>query len=123
MKEYNITLKELFPIVVAVEVWGRVLQNSCVIFHSDNAAVVNIVNAQTSKDSKIMILVRRLVLALMKYNILFSAEHIPGLFNTLPDLLSRLQVKKFLEVSLDSGDEPTAIPSHLLQLSKTQLLP
>lgn len=123
MKEYNITLKELFPIVVAVEVWGRVLQNSCVIFHSDNAAVVNIVNAQTSKDSKIMILVRRLVLALMKYNILFSAEHIPGLFNTLPDLLSRLQVKKFLEVSLDSEDEPTAIPSHLLQLSKTQLLP
>lgn len=88
MKEYNITLKELFPIVVAVEVWGRVLQNSCVIFYSDNAAVVNIVNAQTSKDSKIMIL-----------------------------------VKTFLEVSLDSEDEPTAIPSHLLQLSKTQLLP
>uniref|UniRef100_A0A8W8MN88 Uncharacterized protein n=1 Tax=Magallana gigas TaxID=29159 RepID=A0A8W8MN88_MAGGI len=32
-------------------------------------------------------------------------------------------VKRFLEVSLDSEDEPTAIPSHLLQLSKTQLLP
>uniref|UniRef100_A0A8W8M2W2 Reverse transcriptase domain-containing protein n=1 Tax=Magallana gigas TaxID=29159 RepID=A0A8W8M2W2_MAGGI len=31
--------------------------------------------------------------------------------------------KRFLKVSLDSEDEPTAIPSHLLQLSKTQLLP
>ena len=41
-----------------------------------------------------MILVRRLVLALMTYNILFSAEHIPGMLNILPDLLSRLQIKQ-----------------------------
>lgn len=36
-----------------------------------------------------MSLVRILTLAVIKYNIFFSAEYIPGLFNALPDLLSR----------------------------------
>ena len=45
MRDYSITLKELFPIVLAVELWGSVLTNSCVIFHSDNSAFVHIVNS------------------------------------------------------------------------------
>ena len=120
MRDYNITLKELFPIVLAVELWGSVLKNSCVIFHSDSSAVVHIVNSQTSKDSIIMILVRRLVLALMTYNILFSAEHIPGMLNISPDLLSRSQIKKFKELATDMEATPTSIPIHLLKLSKIQ---
>jgi hypothetical protein len=122
LKGYSITLKELFPIVLAVEVWGSILQNSCVVFHSDNEAVVHIINAQTSRDPAIMILVRRFVLAVMRHNILFSAEHIPGMVNTLPDLLSRLQIKKFREMSVEMDIKPTIIPIHLLQLSKTQHL-
>ena len=47
MRDYNITLKELhvFPIVLTGELWGSVLKNSCVIFHSDNSAFVHIVNS------------------------------------------------------------------------------
>lgn len=122
MKEYNIILKELFLIVVVVEVWGYVLQNLCVIFYFDNVVVVNIVNVQILKDLKIMILVRRLVLVFMKYNILFFVEYILGLFNILFDLFLWLQVKKFLEVLLDSEDELIVILSYFLQLFKIQLL-
>jgi hypothetical protein len=42
-----------------------------------------------------MIFVRRLVLACLKFNILFRAKHVPGAKNTLADALSRLQVSKF----------------------------
>ena len=48
------------------------------VFHSDNMAVVYIINKQTSKDPRSMRLVRRCVVACMKYNILPKAVHIQG---------------------------------------------
>lgn len=36
----NLTLLELFPIVVAIELWGSSLQNRRVCFYTDNLAVV-----------------------------------------------------------------------------------
>lgn len=95
MQEFSITVKELFPIVVAIEIWGQNLSNCSIMFFSDNLAVVHIINKMSSKDSVVMSLVRRLVLACLEYNILFRAEHVPGKQNILPDLLSRLQVQKF----------------------------
>jgi hypothetical protein len=59
--------------------------------HYDNIAVVYIINKQTSKDPTIMILVRRLVLPILKFNILFKASHIAGIKNIAADQLSRLQ--------------------------------
>ncbi|CAC5360915.1 unnamed protein product [Mytilus coruscus] len=40
LNECTITFKELFPIVLAVEVWGHLFKNSCLLFHSDNQAVI-----------------------------------------------------------------------------------
>lgn len=45
LKDCNITFK--YPIVLAVETWGNMFENSCIIFHSDNQAVVYIINKQT----------------------------------------------------------------------------
>lgn len=59
---YHITVKELFPIVLAVQIWAKQLENRCIVFFTDNDAVVHIINRQTSKDKTIMVLVRRLVL-------------------------------------------------------------
>lgn len=69
LNECTITFKELYPIVLAVEVWGHLFQNSCLLYHSDNQAVVWIVSKQTLKDPMVMKLVRRLVLSCMKLNI------------------------------------------------------
>jgi hypothetical protein len=106
----SITLLELYPIVVAVETWSQKLANCCVEFHSDNQAVTIIINKQTSKDEQIMVLVRRLVLTCLRYNILFQAYHIPGVKNILADALSRLQVEEFRRLAPLAAKQPTPIP-------------
>ena len=111
--EMNITFKEMFPIVLAFEVWGVSLANKCISLHSDNMAVVHILNKQTSKDKNIMFLVRRFVLSCMQHNILTRAVHIPGKLNTSADLLSRFQVKEFLLQSTAMDPYPTVIPSDI----------
>ena len=46
---FHITFKELFPIVLSVEVWGPLLRNKCIVLHTDSMAVVHVLNSQTSK--------------------------------------------------------------------------
>ncbi|XP_053395182.1 uncharacterized protein LOC123542500 isoform X1 [Mercenaria mercenaria] len=94
----HISLKELFPIVLALEFWAPKMQNKCINFFCDNIAVVGLINKQTSRDPNIMCLVRRLVLQCLKKNILFKATHLPGVTNVLADKLSRLQIDDFLEM-------------------------
>ena len=36
---YHITIKELFPIVMALELFAEQLQNKCIVIHTDNIAV------------------------------------------------------------------------------------
>ena len=114
---FGIAWKELFPIVLALEIWGPDLKNKCITLHSDNEAVVHMLNKQTSKDTDIMHLVRRFVLSCMKYNLLIHAVHIPGKFNVLPDALSRLQIDKFRSLAPWMDKEPALIPDQLLQIS------
>ena len=94
----NITFLEFFPIIVALHIWGSQMANKCVCFVTDNDALVEIINRQTSKHKLIMLLVRDLVLTSLKYNILFRARHIPGVHNSRADLLSRLQVNQFRQI-------------------------
>lgn len=116
MAKFEITFKELFPIILALEIWGSRLRNKCITLHSDNYAAVHIINKQSSKDSNVMKLVRRMVLACMQFNILIHAKHIPGKTNTLPDLLSRLQVKQFQRLAPHMDALPTEVPDNLLLL-------
>ena len=97
-KQFHITIKELFPIVLAVELFAVELQNKCIVFHTDNIAVSHIINKQTSKEPTIMKLVRRLVVQCLRYNILFKSEHIYGVLNNLSDAISRQQITGFLRL-------------------------
>ena len=108
----SITLLEFYPIVVAVSVCADSrLSNKCISFHSDNRAMVDIINSQTSKDTKVMHLMRKLVLSCLRHNILFRAVHIPGINNNLADSLSRLRVKKFQALAPKACPFPASIPS------------
>ena len=113
-KTFNITILEFFPIVLAIEIWGPLMRNKCIVFFSDNQAVVEIMNKQTSKDRSIMVLLRHFVLSTLKYNILFHAKHIAGCINRESDALSRLQVEKFRLLAPSADPQPTPVPGGLL---------
>ena len=79
-RNLNITLLELDPVVVAVNVSGYLWKNHCVRFFTHSQALVHILNRQASKDKHIMKLVRCLVLACLHHIVVFQSEHImwPG---------------------------------------------
>ena len=109
-KTFNITILEFFPIVLASEIWGPLMRNKCIVFFSDNQAVVEIINKQTSKDRSIMVLLRHFVLSTLKYNILFHAKHIASCINRKSDALSRLQVEKFRLLAPSADPQLTLVP-------------
>ena len=113
----NITLLELYPIFLALELWGDHFQNKCIQLNTDNMAVTFILNNFTSKDKHIMVLVRLLVLNCIKNNILIRSKHLPGVENIIPDMISRLQVQKARQLAPYLDDCPEKIPEHL-QLQK-----
>ena len=99
---------------MAISIFGHCLVNRNVLFHSDNQAVVDVLNKQSSKDKHLMLLVRPLVLVLIRYNINLKLKHIPGLKNVLPDAISRFQATHQLLKDHAMKMCPEIIPDHLL---------
>lgn len=106
----NIMLLEMYPIVLAIETWGEKLQNKRLIINTDNESLVPVLSKKTTKEHRVMSLVRRLVLACLKYNILISARHVAGSINQAADALSRLQLDKFYKLCPDANVHPSVIP-------------
>ena len=115
MQSWHITTMELFPIVLAIEIWGTHLANKRILFKTDNAAVAAIINRQTCKEADTMALVRRMVIASLHFNIFFKAEHIPGYTNLIPDKLSRFLFQEARARAPWLNQSPTPIPSNLLR--------
>ena len=113
-KTQNIALLELYPIVVAMHIWGHVLTSKRVLLHTDNQALVPIINKRTCKDTQIMKLVRSLMLATMRSHIIIKAVHVPGQSNALADALSGLQVDRFHSLAPNAEQWPVKIPANLL---------
>ncbi|KAM9330287.1 uncharacterized protein PAF06_011605 [Gastrophryne carolinensis] len=106
----NLALLELFPVVVALALWGEDLQNKSVLFHSDNMAVVSAINVQTASSPPVVKLLRQLVLSCLQYNILFRAVHVPGVANGITDALSRFQMDRFRELAPEACTEGEECP-------------
>lgn len=113
-KKLNIMTLEFYPIVIAVNLWGRLFANHSILFFTDNEALVSVINRQTSKDSVVVQMVRYLVLQCLHYNIIFKAKHIPGKHNKLADSLSRLQVQEFQKLAPHAQPEPSVVPEALM---------
>ena len=107
----NIALLGFYPIVLAVEIWSSYLQNQFIYFHTDNIALVPVINKHTSKDVKIMFLIRRLVITCLRNNVNFRAVHINGSRIILADLLSRQQLEKFHQLAPWTDSCPVPVPN------------
>ena len=88
--EVNIATQELLPVVVAAAMWGDSWWGCHVCFHSDNMAVVAVINKHSSKDASMVNLLRCLFFYSAFYKFHYSAVHIAGSINTTADMLSRL---------------------------------
>ena len=113
----GISFLELYPIMISLSIWGISLRNKRIILHTDNQALEPIINSATSKNSEIMILVRRIVFTTMEYNIQIKAKYLPGKDNLLPDLLSRSQISRFQQEAPWADTLPTPVPLHLQPLN------
>ncbi len=112
----DITMLELFPIVLAIKLWGRQLAKRRVLFHCDNQAVVSIINKQTAKGTRVMSLLRNLVLLSLQHNVLFKAVYIDTHSNIIADSLSRFQWPRFRTAAPQADQDPTGIPPDVWNL-------
>ena len=112
----SIAWLEFFPVVVALTLWGQQLKGKRILIRSDNAAVVSIVNTQSSKCPRIMNLVRFFVLKCLNNNVLFRARHIPGVKNDIADALSRSQMTRFRALAPQAANLGSKVPPILWSL-------
>ena len=109
----DITFLDLFPVVVAVSIWGSHLANKRILFRIDNQAVVTIINKKSSKSSRVMFLGRKLVFVCLDFNILLKAQHIPRRLNSVADSLSPGEFQKFRRLCPKADANPSVLPPHL----------
>ena len=60
-----------------------------------------------------MHLPRLLLMTAANYNFIFSAQHIAGSTNKIPDALSRFHWQAFHQLAPQADRHPTVIPPHL----------
>ena len=109
----DITVLELFPILVALHLWGGDLRNKKIKFVSDNLPVTQIIYTLTSRSEKVMCLVRHLTVKCLEMNIVLRSSHIEGVRNKICDALSRQDLKRFRELASEADKDPAPVPAYL----------
>ena len=87
----NIDYLELVPVFLALQSYQHDWANHHVLFKTDNTQVLSMVNKGLSVNKECMAILREIFWVCAKKNIYISAVHIPGEFNHVPDLLSRIK--------------------------------
>jgi hypothetical protein len=118
----DITVLELIPIVFAFLIWGNKLKGNKIILHCDNMALVHIINKKSSKNKRVLMLLRHLVLILLINNIQVRGVHIFSKENGICDAISRFQNKRIQKLLPQFACKtPLMIPSEFQYLITTKL--
>lgn len=112
--QQSIAYKELFPIAVAAFVWGPQWFRRHILFRSDNEAVVHMLTSRTSKVPCLMHLLRQLLSAAARFSFTFTAQHVPGVHNSIADALSRFHWQEFRRLAPEAQLHPVVVPLPLL---------
>ena len=106
----TIALQELFPIVLAVAVWGPMWKGHLVLCHCDNAAVVSQLNKLHARNIRASHMLRCLAYLQAVYDCRLRAVHVVGTRNSSADELSRNKVDSFLGKQPQVSPAPTQVP-------------
>ena len=109
-QHFDIQVKEFYPILLLITIKAKSLSNSHLTIRTDNMSVATAINSQTSKNKKLMHLLRKFVLTLLKNNIKCTAYHIQGKKNSITDALSRMKINKALSLLQQLGYTPALMP-------------
>lgn len=113
-QDTDISVKELVPVVVAAALWGKYWAGKHIRFHSDNMAVVAVLNSRSARTPLLMHLLRCFSFYCAYFRFHVSATHIPGILNTAADALSRNNLSLFSSVVPQARQY--AIPPALFEL-------
>lgn len=67
-KVINIMTLKFYPIILSIAIWGKLLVNHSILFFTDNEALVAVIIKQTCKDTRLLQMVRFMVLQCLKHN-------------------------------------------------------
>jgi hypothetical protein len=119
----NIMLLELYPIWAGLQLWASVFQDCQVVLHTDNEALVSVLAKGSSKLHYANAMLRDICLLSMRMNVTLLPEHVPGRDNILADLLSCLQVQKFLSLGHGQVDvQSISLTEGLVPMSCKRML-
>ena len=107
---------ELIPVVVAAMLWGDNWRGKLVCFHSDNEAVVSVLNKGHAQDVTLTHLMQCLAFLAACHGFHFSSVHVPGRLNKAADALSHNNLTLFHSLL------PQALQESIIPLSVVQLL-
>lgn len=113
--QYNIMVKELVPIVLSCEVWGRQLAGGWVLIECDNSSVVVAVNKHYAR------LLRSLWFFVAYFDIDVRCKHIAGVNNSTADHLSHGNLHSFFHLHPQNTHQSTPLPQPLLQILGARL--
>lgn len=117
IQDYQITVKELIPIVLTAAVWGKDWYGKNVIAHCDNAAVVPVISKGDSRDPDVTYLMRCLTFVKSKFQFTLFTSHIRGAKTNLADALSRDNLQYFRFHHPQAWASPTPLLPQLLDLA------
>ncbi|XP_075060986.1 uncharacterized protein LOC142149556 [Mixophyes fleayi] len=112
----NLLVLELFPIVVAIELWAPALRGKHIVFWCNNLGVVQSINKQSASAHHAISLLRHFVLRCLQHDISFRARHVPGVQNGLADALSCFQWSKFRSLAPQADSVGIPCPSCVWQI-------
>lgn len=115
----DITFLELVPMVLALHllVFKNELSLKMIMFHTDNKALVTIINKKKSSNSKrAKQLVRPLVLHTMVKGMQVKACHISGWSNCIADAISRKQCDRLRKEAPSADMVPLKSPKSFRRL-------
>ena len=113
-RETNIAFLELLSILVAISIWLVILRHRQIVVFTDNEAIVSILSSGTSKNPNLIALVRVLFFLSVEFSCSTTFCHVPGKWNLLADLLSRLQVQEFNLACPTAAPQPSIIPDSIM---------
>ena len=112
-RSFDIQFLEIFPIFLLLSMLAPKFQGERVLILCDNLPIVHSLNNLSTKNKRVMILIRMLTMLLMKHNLTISARHVPGKLNYLCDYLSRHQANPQLLDHHALNSSPLPVPNAL----------